>query len=414
MNSQCVEHKDKAAERRGQVFYSAASGVHTLGTNRLRMDETEKYQQRLQAIAEKRRLQEEEEKAKREMESERLRLQQLKRKSLRDQWLMDGPTSPGPRSPGWGSKTQDIEHHIDQLQTESHRLAEKEVKLEQQMEVGQADAAVVLTATADKVHAAILENGQRVEEIEPVLEIFKTPLLEETEIPTDKIEHGEGKTTTHNASEGGRLPNDPEVVATGDGAVTMTFLGLEEAGPYKNPMTDDEGGVIVTRAERVIITDKGEELAPLEGSGKTSHRSESPVEVPEESADVEKEAEAKVAFSSAGIVTETITEEEPDTEGKASDQPAESAAKSEVGEEQGTSMAPKTVALREEQFHEVSLAEAQTEAVENEPLLVPTKAQALTRPDPVAPEPHAPTRGEAEGGLGVSPKRKTCQCCSVM
>ncbi|XP_052365296.1 paralemmin-3-like isoform X2 [Oncorhynchus keta] len=62
------------------------------------MDEAEKYQQRLQAITEKRRLQEEQERAKREMEEERLRLQQLKRKSLRDQWLMDGPSSPHPQS----------------------------------------------------------------------------------------------------------------------------------------------------------------------------------------------------------------------------------------------------------------------------------------------------------------------------
>nr|XP_046167209.1 paralemmin-3-like [Oncorhynchus gorbuscha] len=82
------------------------------------MDEAEKYQQRLQAITEKRRLQEEQERAKREMEEERLRLQQLKRKSLRDQWLMDGPSSPTssePRSPLWGSQAQEMEQHIDNV-----------------------------------------------------------------------------------------------------------------------------------------------------------------------------------------------------------------------------------------------------------------------------------------------------------
>ncbi|XP_017349153.1 uncharacterized protein LOC108279429 isoform X2 [Ictalurus punctatus] len=53
------------------------------------MDEAEKYQQRLQAIAEKRQLQEEEEKVRREMEEEWLKLAHHKRKSLREQWLME-------------------------------------------------------------------------------------------------------------------------------------------------------------------------------------------------------------------------------------------------------------------------------------------------------------------------------------
>ncbi|XP_076121393.1 uncharacterized protein LOC143101967 isoform X2 [Alosa pseudoharengus] len=66
------------------------------------MDEAEKYQQRLQAIAEKRRQQEEEERLRREVEEEWLKLAQRKRKSLRDQWLMDMPNAPatdGPEPP---------------------------------------------------------------------------------------------------------------------------------------------------------------------------------------------------------------------------------------------------------------------------------------------------------------------------
>ncbi|KAJ8251765.1 hypothetical protein GJAV_G00225200 [Gymnothorax javanicus] len=66
---------------------------------RKEMDEAEKYQQRLQAIAEKRRVQEEEERRRRETEEERLKLQQLKRKSLRDQWLLETPPS-SPGGPG--------------------------------------------------------------------------------------------------------------------------------------------------------------------------------------------------------------------------------------------------------------------------------------------------------------------------
>lgn len=46
---------------------------------------------------------------------------------------------------------------------------------------------------------------------------------------------------------------------------------------------------------------------------------------------------------------------------------------------------------------------------EQEPLLFPSKAQtlALGEQAPAAPETLTATRGEAEGGVGVAPKRKT-------
>ncbi|KAJ8345152.1 hypothetical protein SKAU_G00293450, partial [Synaphobranchus kaupii] len=97
------------------------------------MDEAEKYQQRLQAIAEKRRLQEEQERMKREMEEERLKLQQLKRKSLRDQWLMDAlpsaPDGPGTNSPVWEPQAQEPhKEHGDELQTEGPLFTEEQLK----------------------------------------------------------------------------------------------------------------------------------------------------------------------------------------------------------------------------------------------------------------------------------------------
>ncbi|TRY55499.1 hypothetical protein DNTS_004144, partial [Danionella cerebrum] len=61
----------------------------------------------------------EEDELKMEQEAEKYqqRLQVIARKSLRDQWLMEGPPSSpdssGPRSPLWGSKAQEIETHIN-------------------------------------------------------------------------------------------------------------------------------------------------------------------------------------------------------------------------------------------------------------------------------------------------------------
>ncbi|KAI1884032.1 hypothetical protein AGOR_G00222200 [Albula goreensis] len=89
------------------------------------MDEAEKYQQRLQAIAEKRRLQEEEERLRREKEEERLKIQQLKRKSLRDQWLMEAPpVAPSPLEELQSQEPE--EQQKEKLQTESPRVAEEE------------------------------------------------------------------------------------------------------------------------------------------------------------------------------------------------------------------------------------------------------------------------------------------------
>ncbi|XP_070778518.1 paralemmin-1-like [Enoplosus armatus] len=58
------------------------------------MDEAEKYQQRLQAIAERRQQQDEEKKLRRETEEEWLKTAQKKRKHLRDQWLSEAAPAP--------------------------------------------------------------------------------------------------------------------------------------------------------------------------------------------------------------------------------------------------------------------------------------------------------------------------------
>ncbi|KAB5586819.1 hypothetical protein PHYPO_G00005880 [Pangasianodon hypophthalmus] len=54
------------------------------------MEEADLLRERLQAITEKRRIQEDIAKKRREIEEEKLKLQYLKKKALREQWLMDG------------------------------------------------------------------------------------------------------------------------------------------------------------------------------------------------------------------------------------------------------------------------------------------------------------------------------------
>ncbi|KAL7874372.1 hypothetical protein SRHO_G00053420 [Serrasalmus rhombeus] len=54
------------------------------------MEEADLLRERLQAITEKRRIQEDIAKKRREIEEVKLKLQYLKKKALREQWLMDG------------------------------------------------------------------------------------------------------------------------------------------------------------------------------------------------------------------------------------------------------------------------------------------------------------------------------------
>lgn len=252
--------------------------------------EAEKYQQRLKAIAEKRRIQEEQERARREIEDERLRLQQHKRKSLRDQWLMEGPpTSPdstGPRSPLWGAKAQEIETHISKLQVTSEQLAEEELKLKQLIEDGFSQTGTDAQthhkgeAVVEPVEAAIaetapngpiVENGKEekiddsvqaqnhdAEEAGPVTDA-KTET--DTTPPLNGNVEGESSHNTPEEDEHASANNFNSHPGEGLGAggVTMTFLGFKEAEPGQGVDEDDDGGAII-RAERVIITDEGEEI----------------------------------------------------------------------------------------------------------------------------------------------------------
>ncbi|KAL6088189.1 hypothetical protein STEG23_034390 [Scotinomys teguina] len=68
------------------------------------MAESALYRQRLEVIAEKRRLQEEIGAARRELEEEKLRVERLKRKSLRERWLMDGAAEGPEQSEDMASK----------------------------------------------------------------------------------------------------------------------------------------------------------------------------------------------------------------------------------------------------------------------------------------------------------------------
>ncbi|KAL7890990.1 hypothetical protein AOLI_G00004660 [Acnodon oligacanthus] len=267
------------------------------------MDEAEKYQQRLQAIAEKRRLQEEQDRAKRALEDEKIRLQQQKRKSLRDQWLMEGPpTSPdsaGPRSPLWGSKAQQIEAHIEKLQSETERLGEAVERLQDQIEN---------SSESTQPHAGHHSNT------EGNAAATAGHSVEVNNIPEETTVNPKAKSLTNGTMQEEKPHNVPVqdglVHANGlnEGPVTLTFLGFSEAEPGQG-VSDDDSTII--RAERVIITDEGEvipegyteEETPAKEPGENSEPEEEEVET--QGADNHLEGSAKDDYHTAhGAVTE--------------------------------------------------------------------------------------------------------------
>ncbi|ROL41706.1 Paralemmin-3 [Anabarilius grahami] len=450
--------------------------------------EAEKYQQRLQAIAEKRRIQEEQERARREMDDERMRLQQLKRKSLRDQWLMEGPpASPdsiGPRSPLWGHKAQEIETHINKLQVTSEQLAEEEFKLKKLIEDGSTQTGTdaqtqhkgetvvepVGTEVAETApNGPIVENGNEekkdnsvhadnhdVEKAEPRTDA-KT--ASDTTTTSAVINgNGEGETSQDTpgqdepASANGFTSHPAE--GTGAGGITMTFLGFKEAEPGDGVDEDDDCGAII-RAERVIITDEGEEI-PEEDDGMaqepttdaknedTSGNTEATGAEEETQDDPEASVEPKQVkvieeTPAEEIVTDVAVEGEEQTEQHLPDstetQPKSVTVDSPIEESQvpvysttepSPTIQPKVKANATEsqtpkdeeavpasrislsQFQEVPLDESKTKAetekqrAEQEPLLISKAAAQL--------DTSAPNRAED----AIAPKRKTCQCCSIM
>ncbi|XP_069834858.1 paralemmin-3 [Dendropsophus ebraccatus] len=98
------------------------------------MGETQIYSQRLHGITEKRRITDEVDRIKGDLEMQKLKLQQLKRKSLRDRWLMDGLGSPGAEIENPLNETEEkikrLEHELESLQLQLLYLENPELKIE--------------------------------------------------------------------------------------------------------------------------------------------------------------------------------------------------------------------------------------------------------------------------------------------
>ncbi|XP_028454104.1 paralemmin-3 isoform X2 [Perca flavescens] len=234
------------------------------------------------------------------------------RKSLRDQWLMEGaplsPTSQSPRSPLWGA--QEIETRIDKLQSESQQFEQEVEKLKEQMKHGQTEAVKVAEAGAEM----IVQNGDN------------------NAIGSDKVKTNQSARLDETAAVltngGGDMEADPShdttttngPVGSSEGVTSMTLepelsLGVSEAEPGRvlnaKVNGEEEEGTVVMRAECVIITDDGDDvskdLAPQEDQQENMQSEETPLPNPEGGQDGGEDVEEVVETEAA---PETFTQPE--------------------------------------------------------------------------------------------------------
>uniref|UniRef100_A0A4W4FFC7 Paralemmin 3 n=1 Tax=Electrophorus electricus TaxID=8005 RepID=A0A4W4FFC7_ELEEL len=344
---------------------------------RFRMDETEKYQQRLRAIAEKLRVQEEQERAKREVEDEKLRLQQLKRKSLRDQWLMDGPPlspdSAGPRSPLWGPEAQEIEAHI---------------QIQQERGGGGRDM--------NQRSCHLVQGGQ--EKGKPTTDGLQKVVVTPSALPLTNGAVGEERSHSGPQQDGLAYAN-----GFPDGPITLTFLGFSDVEPGQGVCDDDDSSTII-HAERVIITDEGDEITELPKRDKAVG----------EHAAAEEDQTAKVWNHLQISVDPDCSALDSVLDRKENNTDMSAATSTDLTRGEVCSTGPvhepalhyvQVTPLSTNKFQETPLnraGEGTRQRLENEPLLA-SKAAPLT---------DAACANRAEGADAA--KMKTCRCCSVM
>ncbi|XP_016354261.1 uncharacterized protein LOC107697908 isoform X1 [Sinocyclocheilus anshuiensis] len=102
------------------------------------MEEETLLRERLQAITDKRRIREEIEKKRRNIEEEKLKLQYLKKKTLREQWLMDGMStqeSVKAQTEDNQQQTKLLQSNIDRIEQEIAVLETKELALSAKQEI---------------------------------------------------------------------------------------------------------------------------------------------------------------------------------------------------------------------------------------------------------------------------------------
>ncbi|XP_007435606.1 paralemmin-3 [Python bivittatus] len=244
------------------------------------MAESSLFAQRLQAITERRRLQERILATRRELEEERLRVQRLKRKSLRDRWLMEGTSMPADdkdhMSSLWEaqSRVQDLEQDLSSLQSQMQHLDNADLPQGQQQqslkEVKQASLDGIVKI--DGIASSSPEKGNITE---TKLELASLPSQKPMQATAKgQLENGDmsgdGIFGSGSSSEKTGVKVNPVAVEGGD---PQPHQGRTEAVPAMKNFDSNEVPAAHQRklaVEKMVIRDHlGQEVGSMDAVGQT-------------------------------------------------------------------------------------------------------------------------------------------------
>ncbi|XP_036376814.1 paralemmin 1a isoform X1 [Megalops cyprinoides] len=328
----------------------------------MEMSEALSQQERLQAIAEKRKRQMEIENKRRQLEDDRRQLQHLKSKALRERWLLDGAPSAGPEEDEATKQLQE-----DEAKTKG--LEESILRLEQELE--ELETGVSATSTKENLSDAAKEEDAKTGDNKnpagsvKVAKVHNSPRLDKSGGASDMM-----KAVVHEVrGADGAIENGVHLLSSSE---------VEELIHKADEASMGEGGgtpKVVGNAVEAAQTPK-KEITGIEAKGDGSPQtavSEASAEHPVTMVfmgyqSVEDEAETKKVLGLEGTVKAELVVIED-------------------GESKGTEGA------KEDQ--------------------APPNGSAA---DPVKAQEGAGEKGEPEGGTGElnTKEKQPCKCCSVM
>ncbi|XP_006171807.1 paralemmin-1 [Tupaia chinensis] len=212
-----------------------------LGGERVLAAETTSQQERLQAIAEKRRRQAEIESKRRQLEDDRRQLQHLKSKALRERWLLEG--TPPPASEG----DEDLRKQVQEDELKARLLEGSVSRLEKEIEALE-NGDVVPAAVPSPARGPAPSPARE----EPKAEVVVTS--QQTPVATPKGEK--------------RVPSTP--VRTADGATMMKAVVHAVDGTAENgihPLSSSEVDELIHKADEVTLSEAGSTAGAAEPRG---------------------------------------------------------------------------------------------------------------------------------------------------
>ncbi|XP_065275196.1 paralemmin-3 [Emys orbicularis] len=235
------------------------------------MAESSLYTQRLEAIVGRRKVQERILRTRRELEEEKLRAQQLKRKSLRDRWLMEGsclPPENNPTSPLWQtqSRIQELEQDLSSLQSQMQQLDNPEHPGRPHEALEDAKQPAGGTCEARGAGSASTGGGGCGCETEPALRLAP--------VPPKRAMRAAARETLENGDVSRAGPFGVEGVGPGEGKTeaSSAALGTQDDGAGASAKQPEKLGV--GKVEMIIRNHLGQEVGSMDAIGRTSPETE--------------------------------------------------------------------------------------------------------------------------------------------